>query len=211
MNRITAVCIAALLISSCGESDPEPDYPNYPSVPPPLAEPSPAIPPPIPVRSHNYDEKQGDTYFYIAAVSEDDRRRGRAVGDVHAYQYLGRNQDGEHVLAGLNNYGGVDFRARCKPNCKIIDTSYGAKIAYSPQSIIGSAFEDAISGELTIPEWAHQEARSTSETTAAKPTPTPQAEPISGNETQHAPAGTDLGHIQAQNWETFFDGTDLPD
>src|SRR3546814_7980572 len=38
---------------------------------------------------HNYDEKRGWTYYYVAAISEEDRKKGSAAGAVVAYQYLG--------------------------------------------------------------------------------------------------------------------------
>src|SRR3546814_6159213 len=54
---------------------------------------------------HNYDEKRGWTYYYVAAISEEDRKKGRAAGAVVAYEYLGLNEDGRHVLANMNPNG----------------------------------------------------------------------------------------------------------
>src|SRR3546814_16608607 len=74
---------------------------------------------------HNYDEKRGWTYYYVAAISEEDRKKGRAAGAVVAYQYLGLNDDGRHVLANMNPNGTVNHEASCASPCRIIDLSYG--------------------------------------------------------------------------------------
>src|SRR3546814_6793070 len=50
------------------------------------------------VPDHNYDEKRGWTYYYVAAVSDEDRKKGRAAGSVVAYQYLGTNEEGQHEI-----------------------------------------------------------------------------------------------------------------
>lgn len=107
---------------------------------------------------HYYDERRGETYYYIAAVSEEDQKKGRATGDVVAYQYLGTNGSGEHILANLRTNGTVSHRARCQKPCRIIDTDSGEKIAYSSSSVIGVAFQDAFRGKLRIAEWAKVEA-----------------------------------------------------
>lgn len=106
---------------------------------------------------HNYDEKRGWTYYYVAAISEEDRKKGRAAGAVVAYQYLGLNDDGRHVLANMNPNGTVNHEASCASPCRIIDLSYGGNMAYTSQSIIGAAFEDAIRGKLKVADWARDE------------------------------------------------------
>ncbi len=124
-----------------------------------------ATPPKPQLPDHYYDERRGWTYYYIAAVSEDDQKSGRAVGNVSSFQYLGMNASGEHVLASLKPNGTVNYRAKCKKSCRIIDTDYGEKIAYSSGSIIGVAFQDAFRGKLRIADWAKDE--------VAKPLPAP--------------------------------------
>jgi len=128
------------------------------------------LPSPVPVPDHNYDEKRGWTYYYVAAVSDEDRKRGRAVGSVSAFQYLGQNGDGEHILASLGSNGTVSYRAKCAKSCRIIDTDYGEKLAYSPSSIIGAAFDDAFRGQLRIAEWAKDK---TAGPATVSPTETP--------------------------------------
>src|SRR3546814_14106231 len=66
------------------------------------------------VPDHNYDEKRGWTYYYVAAVSDEDRKKGRAAGSVVAYQYPGKNEAGQPVLAYMNNNGTVNNTASCE-------------------------------------------------------------------------------------------------
>lgn len=101
---------------------------------------------------HNYDEREGSTYYYIAVVSEEDRKRGRAVGNVSSFQYFGQNSKGEHIIASIRMNGTIAYRAKCSASCRIIDTDDGEKIAYSSRSIIGGAFQDAFRGKLRITE-----------------------------------------------------------
>ena len=107
-----------------------------------------ALPPPTPTPSANWDEVEGSTYFYIAEVSEEDRQKGRAAGEVLAFQYQGLNDKTEHVLASLASDGSVVTRSFCKDPCKIIRREDGTRLGYSPGSIIGSAFQDAIAGRM---------------------------------------------------------------
>ncbi|MEO6114169.1 MAG: hypothetical protein ABIP07_06975 [Sphingomicrobium sp.] len=116
----------------------------------------------LPLPDHGYDERKGETYYYIAAVSDEDRKKGRAAGSVSAFQYLGRNGEGEHVIASLRSDGTVSYRAKCPISCRIIDTDFGEKIAFSSDSIIGAAFNDAFRGKLRIADWAKEEASSRS-------------------------------------------------
>ncbi|MGN6621201.1 MAG: hypothetical protein ACTHKR_09095 [Sphingomonas sp.] len=103
---------------------------------------------------HNYADRQGDTYYYVSAVSDEEQKQGRAIGDAFGYQFLGQNAQGEYILASVDQDGSIRFRARCKMDCRIIDTSYGSEIPYSPSSIIGAAFQDALAGNLQIAQSA---------------------------------------------------------
>lgn len=162
---VSIFLLSVSLLTACDDS---PDQ-DEKSLAPPIIEAAPvalpttettalaALPPPVPVPDHNYDEKRGWTYYYVAAISDEDRKRGRAVGSVSAFQYLGQNGDGEHILASLRSDGTVSYRAKCAKSCRIIDTDYGEKLAYSPSSIIGAAFDDAFRSRLRIAEWAKDE------------------------------------------------------
>jgi hypothetical protein len=150
------VVLGAFLLHGCGSNTPTAEsdlLTNLQIEEPatPLAEiTTPAPPPPPPVREHNYDERRGQTYLYISAVSEEDRKQGRAVGNVSAFRYFGRNADGEYILASLQPNGAISYRAKCRSTCRVIDTDYGESIPYSPTSIIGAAFEDAFRGKLQV-------------------------------------------------------------
>ena len=172
----SAVVLIMSITSACGSSkEDEESYsrPLYPEVPLPAETIDPTEQPVIltepQIPDHNYGERRGDTYYYIAAVSEEDKKRGLATGQVIAYQYLGTNSSGEHILANLRTNGTVSHRARCNKPCRIIDTDNGDKIAYSPISIIGSAFDDAFRGKLRIAQWAKNEATQSSPSATATP------------------------------------------
>src|SRR4051794_4948791 len=62
----------------------------------PLAPPE---PPP-----HRYDFKEGLTYGYISAVSEEDRKKGKATGDVVTFTYQG-DEGGIYRLAMVDPKG----------------------------------------------------------------------------------------------------------
>lgn len=160
--RKLATLAGLLLLSACTESEPEPtDYstgsvsPNASSLEPvPDAKPASLVPA---VPDHNYEERRGWDYLYVAAVSEEDRMKGRAAGDVITFQYLGLNDDGQHVLASMNPDGTVWRTASCSSKCRVIEYSDGRRIAYAPQSIIGAAFQDAFRGKLRVADWANDE------------------------------------------------------
>lgn len=211
----SAVVLLMSITSACGDSkedDVNYSRPVYPEIPLP-AETIEATEPPViltkpQIPDHNYDERRGDTYYYIAAVSEEDKKKGLATGQVIAYQYLGTNSSGEHILANLRNNGTVSHRARCIKPCRIIDTDYGGKIAYSSISIIGSAFDDAFRGKLQIAEWAKNEATRPSPSAKTMPAvfseadlealtvETPSKEDVK-NPPSHAPA-TKTNDVEAE-------------
>ena len=55
-------------------------------------------------RSHNYDEKDGSTYEYISVVSEDDTKKGKAIGDVSTFAFRGV-VDGTYRISSVDNEG----------------------------------------------------------------------------------------------------------
>ena len=97
----------------------------------------------------NFDEEEDGTYFYIAAIPEEDQKKGRAAGDVLAFRYLGKNQKDEIVLATVDQQSKkILYKNYCKNPCRIIRSDVGAPVGYNSQSVIGAAFEDAIAGRL---------------------------------------------------------------
>lgn len=90
--------------------------------------------------------------MYISAVSEEDQKKGRAVGDVLMFRYLGEREE-KHLLVRLEDDGSIMARYECASPCKVIKrTTNGAveRIPYDPSSVLGSVFEDALAGRLEI-------------------------------------------------------------
>lgn len=141
-----------LMVGGCGERADDPPEVVLPAYAEPAPEPSatfaPVAYPTSVVRSHNYDEAEETTYYYIAAVSEEERKQGKGAGSVSGFRYLGRNSDGNHILAAVSDSGAVSRYARWPDKCVVIHFSDGDHMAYNNGSIIGAAFEDAIKGRL---------------------------------------------------------------
>lgn len=109
------------------------------NAPDPIVVPAPP-PPPLP----NYDSREGRDYYYVAAVSEEQRKRGTVAGSAIGFRYLGQNNDGEDELfqlpAGPSTY--------CRRPCRVIRYEGGERVGFNPSSIIGAAFEDVSRGLL---------------------------------------------------------------
>lgn len=145
-QRIVISAACAIMLVSCEKSET--------ASPPIVAATDSELPTaelPAPVPTHNFVEEERGTYYYVTAVSEEDQKKGKAVGDVLGYRYLGKNDKGQHVLASVADNGRVIAKAYCSEPCTIIKYGDGERIAYNPNSIIGSAFQDAINGLLTPP------------------------------------------------------------
>lgn len=146
----------AMLLGACGERQPSNDdfdIPTYEVPVSPSPSPTPMQPVLPPAPSHRYIDRIGDNYFYQAALSDEEREKGLAVGGLSSFQYLGRNAEGEHVLASMSENGRIVHRSKCKPGCRIIINNYGSTTAFSPETIIGSAFLDAFEGKLRVARW----------------------------------------------------------
>ena len=164
-----------LLAAACGgrsgetsQDDPAPEPAAYAEEA--AAEPAPThIPAPArALASHNYDSKDGLVYSYIAAVSEEDRKKGKAAGDVVSFAYLGR-RDGKYVLAQIGVNDSILGYSSCPRPCRVITYGDGSKVGYTEDSIIGSAFADAIAGRLVQAEEVAPE--------PPKPAPRPHTQP----------------------------------
>ena len=101
---------------------------------------SPSPPPP----SHNYESVEDGVYYYLAAVSEEDRKKGLRASSALGFRYLGRNEGGEDMVifvdAGETSY--------CRRPCKISRWDSGSRIGYDEGSIIGSVYADVSRGYL---------------------------------------------------------------
>jgi hypothetical protein len=103
-----------------------------------------AAPTPVP----QYADRDGDAYLYVAAVSEEQQKRGQASGDVVMFKYLGRSGG----LFRLEDASGAV--SECSNPCRVIKTvhpgGYVSRTGFSPSSIFGSAFSDAFNGFLEV-------------------------------------------------------------
>ncbi len=91
----------------------------------------------------NYIENKDGVYYYTSAVSENDKMAGRAAGDILGFKYKGKNKIGDFVIE--STAGGV---FTCSDPCKVIHFSDGEAVAYTPDSVIGAVFTDALNGFL---------------------------------------------------------------
>lgn len=100
--------------------------------------------------SPSYREKEGDRYFYVTEVSEEDKNKGKAAGDVVEYRYLGE-QGGLLTLEEVTENGTTLGRLECQRACRIMKfTGDGqvSRIPYGNDSIASAAMRDAINGFL---------------------------------------------------------------
>lgn len=147
--------VIALLVAIGGCSSPAPtvsqtnlstNFADRPGLSENLVEPRrPSTPP-------NFAESENWTYHYVTAVSDEDREKGRALGDIVSYQYRGM-RNGRHVLASVDDDGAVLGESECSDPCRIITSRHGRRtrrLPYDNGSVIGSAFEDAMNGHLQV-------------------------------------------------------------
>lgn len=115
---------------------------------------------------HLYESAEGATYYYSAAVTEEQRKTGKVAPDMIAFWYLGRDDAGrDRIQRVIKGAGGLI--AKCARPCKVIHYSDGSTVGFNEQSIIGGAFVDAQRGFLK-----------------RKPLPAPVATPTSWPGTQ---------------------------
>jgi hypothetical protein len=147
-NLWTGIVIAAVLAGSlyyCNQEDePAIDYQapeqNYAEEEAAIAESQELVTAPVP--EHNYDEKDGANYYYVAALTEEERKRGKSSGYVFTVQYDGMNNDEGHIVF-------IDgWRSTCSDPCKIIKFSDGNLSRYDEISVISMVFQDAMRGFL---------------------------------------------------------------
>src|SRR3546814_13011368 len=91
----------------------------------------------------------------------------------------------------MNPNGTVNHEASCASPCRIIDLSYGGNMAYTSQSIVGAAFEDAIRGKLNVADWARAEI--VQPMAPPVPAPAPAADRKSGVEGKSVSGRVDPG------------------
>jgi uncharacterized protein YecT (DUF1311 family) len=170
--RISLIAVAVLVLAGCTAKDSA-----APSTAPqtsvatdPHTAGAPGEVAATPAPSHNYLSRDGDLYCYPAAVSQDAKEAGQAAEDVLCFRYGGK-VNGAYVFTPERDPGTV---ISCDDPCKVIKFDvYGQtvkRVAFEPGSVIGAAFEDAMSGQLEALARA---------TTAPAPVPTPASPPAS--------------------------------
>ena len=100
--------------------------------------------------SHHYNFREGDLYGYIAAISEEERKQGKAAGDVVMFRYKGYWDSVDHLEYVAAN-GRVISYDECGRPCVAIKSTYNnrvERIAFNPTSLVGAAFQDAANGYL---------------------------------------------------------------
>ena len=106
---------------------------------------------PTALPSPNYADKDGRIYEYISAVSDEDAKKGKAVGDVILYAFRGVS-NGSYRLSSVDNDGHAVRDFECTNPCGVIKVYWEGqlvdRIPYSSRTVIGSAFEDAFNGFL---------------------------------------------------------------
>jgi hypothetical protein len=138
MFKITVVAATAcLMISACSETTPgsETTETEKAEVPAP-----------------NFKGKEGTNYIYVAAVSEDDKAAGKATGDVVMIRYMGE-KDGMHTVELVDDDESALVSAECANPCQFVKMRAGPKVErveFSPDSLVGAAFEDAFAGHLEV-------------------------------------------------------------
>jgi len=104
--------------------------------------------PSVDLPAHNYSQEEKGVYYYVTAVSDNDKANGKGAGDALGFKYLGTNDNGEYVVASVEDDGEMSGKAFCRNPCTIVRFSSGQKIGYSPDSVIGAVFADVFAGQL---------------------------------------------------------------
>ncbi len=97
----------------------------------------------------NYTEVDGDIYMYESAPSKKETEDGKIIGSILQYKYLGQDKSGFHKIGNYVEKYGIISVKKCKYPCKVIYQD-DEKIPFNSDTIIGSVFEDAINGRLSI-------------------------------------------------------------
>jgi len=104
-----------------------------------------------PVPTHRYNYREGELYGYLGAVSEDQKKAGVATPSVVMFRYAGY-WGGENHLDLVSDQGNVVESAECAVPCVAIKRTFADgsvdRVGYTPDSVIGSAFLDAMNGQL---------------------------------------------------------------
>lgn len=153
---ILVALIAGGVVYSCTDKRESPSTAAAPQIQTAIPSASPVAqaatapsPPPIPKPTPRYDSAEQRTYYYGAAVSDEERKTGKRAPDMLGFWYLGRDDEGRDRLQRVLN-GQGRMVITCLRPCKVIHYSDGSTIGFDEGSVIGSAFSDAAHGFLKV-------------------------------------------------------------
>lgn len=145
--------LVALPLGACGSPEPQRDQAPVPIVmPTQSAAIGPTATPTTTSYKPRFEDREGDTYFYATAPTQEDENKGTVVGSVVGFRYLGA-RDGKHTIISVDNNGHTVLRYECSEPCKIIKRTFRGetdRIPYDTRSVLGAAFEDALNGSLHV-------------------------------------------------------------
>jgi hypothetical protein len=173
MKRATVVAVGTFILAACGESNGNLMNVDNLAVDNLVVNDVASVMP-------NYTEEEDGVYSYVAAVSEEDKKQGKAAGNVLRFAFRGI-QDGNYVLSLVDDDGNPLSDSECSKPCRIIKTHVGDSVVrreYTPDSMIGAAFEDALNGRLKVKPERNSRALSNSQfDTLPEPSPAVSAAP----------------------------------
>ncbi len=154
MNTSTRMgFVVALSLGACGSPEPQRDQAPAPIVmPTQSAAIAPTATPTTSSYKPRFEDREGDTYFYATAPTDEDQKKGNVLGSVVSFRYLGK-RDGKHTIVSVDNGGRTALRYECSEPCKIIKRTFRNEIdrvPYDTRSVLGAAFEDALNGSLRV-------------------------------------------------------------
>ena len=97
-----------------------------------------------------YSSREGEKYYYVSKVSENDKKAGIGVGSVSIFRFLGHHGS-KYELADIEDNGTVNHIDTCSNPCTIIretapNGGHAELTPFEQGTIIGAAFSDAING-----------------------------------------------------------------
>lgn len=175
------LCVAAWVYSCSEKSGDTPvrsteTQKAAPAVPVPMA----SVPWRTPIPP-NYVDFDGKTYFYTLPLSEEQRKNGQGAPDILSIRYLGRNGQGEDIIAHLSKGGQILYKTYCKNPCRVIRYDDGSRIGFNEGTPIGEMHADANRGNLKESATAAVNRRTASNPTAPQTTAVATQSPVEGD------------------------------
>jgi hypothetical protein len=194
MKRVALASICILILGACNKSEASDNLMNVDdlTVDNLIVNDTSATDTAIP--GPNYAEEENGTYSYIAAVSEEDQKRGRAAGNVLRYVFRGVSR-GVYRISLVDDYGRPISDSECTKPCAVIKTYGGGTVVrrgFTPESLIGAAFQDALNGYMKVTPEPRLES-------SAQTIPTSDPRPYSSRTAEQAGADADNALDAASN------------